>query len=429
MMWKEVTSTHFNIYYNKPRSLEKIVIHFLSLYGTKEEKEIRSIVTNTARMLKINAKGIKIPRSKNVYHFNPQEISYVRMMRLLDKMEQDGYINLYIGGVKKYVYSQAEEFETSITEITDKFKLLFEGIDLFKVLSAKVDADLEIKERGTKRLMNTQGVSGVTGMKNTIEMFNTALIESRISLKGIDLPDQNYKRVFINNLTTGGRWYNTVGGIQTMESSLQPFLQIDGEELATLDFSAMHANVCYEQIQADLPVGFDPYAVDLWEYHVDPSAVQMFKMRHSKHKYDPARNLVKMAVMIGLNAKDKREATNALSQKFGQDRALWGTADEHKAKYFGLYEVDFKKVLEAVQAHNNLISDKFFSDCGVHLQFVDSEIMDKVICDTLAINEVLLPWHDGLMCKKSAKEQVRQFMINAWYKQLGSIKYCKVEEK
>lgn len=204
MMWKEVTSTHFNIYYNKPRSLEKIVIHFLSLYGTKEEKEIRSIVTNTARMLKINAKGIKIPRSKNVYHFNPQEISYVRMIRLLDKMEQDGYINLYIGGVKKYVYSQAEEFETSITEITDKFKLLFEGIDLFKVLSAKVDADLEIKERGTKRLMNTQGVSGVTGMKNTIEMFNTALIESRISLKGIDLPDQNYKRVFINNLTTGG---------------------------------------------------------------------------------------------------------------------------------------------------------------------------------------------------------------------------------
>ncbi len=429
MMWKEVTSTHFNIYYNKPRSLEKIVLHLLSIYGKKEEKEIRSLVTNTARMLKIGAKGIKVPRNKNTYNHNPQEISYIRMMRILDKLEQDGYVDLYIGGVKKYVHGQAEEFETSITEVKEKLIHLFEDIDLHKVLSSKVDADLEIKERGTKKLMNTQGVSGVGQMKNTIKMFNTALIESRISLKGIDLPDQNYKRVFINNLTTGGRWYNTVGGIQTMESSLQPFLEIDGEELATLDFSAMHANVCYEQINAQLPEGFDPYGVDLWEYHVDPSAVEMFKMRHGKQKYDPARNLIKMAVMIGLNAVSIKEAANALSQKFGQDRTLWNTADENKSKYYGLYEVDFKQVMESVQKHNSLISDKFFSDCGVYLQFVDSEIMDKVICDTLAINEVLLPWHDGLMCKKSAKDQVKQFMINAWYKQLGSIKFCKVEEK
>lgn len=429
MMWKEVASTHFNIYYNKARSLEKIVLNFISLYGEKEEKEIRSIITNTARMLKIKAKYIKIPRGKTVYHHNPQEISYTRMMRLLDKMEVDGYVNLYIGGVKKYIHSQAEEFETSLTEITDKFIALFDTIDLFKVLSNKVDVELEIKERGTKKIMNTQGVTGVTAMKNTIELFNTALIESRISLKGIDLPDQNYKRVFINNLTTGGRWYNVIGGIQTMESSLQPFLQIDGEELSSLDFSAMHANVCYEQIAAELPKGFDPYGVDLWEFNVDPSAVESFKMRHGRFKYDPARNLVKMAVMIGLNAKDMKEARNALSQKFGQDQSLWGTANEHKAKYFGLYEIDFKDVLKKVCAHNSLISDRFFQDCGVNLQFIDSEIMEKVICDTLAIDEVLLPWHDGLMVKRSIKDQVKQFMVNAWYKQLGSINFCKVEEK
>lgn len=429
LLWKELRSTHFNIHYNKAKQYESIVNMFISEYGREEEKEIRALVTNIARMIKTRAICLKIPRNKQLYTGNTQQISYARMITLLNKLEADGFIHLYIGGVKVYGFDKkAEEFEMSISEITDKFTGLFDNVGMYNV-SVDLKTPVEIKERKTKKPMQTQGVKGVSAIKDKVSQFNTALIEARISLKGVTLPDQSYKRIFIENLTTGGRWYNSVGSIQTMDKTLRPFLQIDGEDLVELDFSAIHPNICYQMIDAKLPSDFDPYGVDLWDKYVDAEAVEQFKLKHGIVKYDPSRNLVKMAVMIGLNSKDLKQAKQALSQHFGRDRSKWGQTSEHKAKYFGMYEVDFQDVLESVQSHNSLIFDKFFKDVGVDLQYLDSEILDNVICDTLAIDEVLLPWHDGLMVKKTIAEQVRGFMYKAWLKQFGSINFCKVDYK
>lgn len=429
LLWKELRSTHFNIHYNKAKQYESVVKLLTQECGAELEKEVRSVVTNTARMLKTNAVCMKIPRNKSLYTANTQEVSYSRMVSLLDKLEDRGYVNLYIGGVRVYGFDKkAEEFDMSITEVTDKFTNLFQNVSLFNV-SVTQQRPVEIKERSTKKIVQTQGVKGVSAIKDKVNQFNTALIEARISLKGISLPDQSYKRIFIDNLTTGGRWYNSVGSIQTMDKTLRPFLQIDGEDLVELDFSAIHPNMLYEQLGAILPKSFDPYGVDLWEKYVDCEAVEQFKIKHGKVNYDPSRNLVKMAVMIGLNCKDLKQARRALSQNFGRDTSKWGQPDEHKAKYFGMFEVDFEDVLVSVQEYNSLISDKFFKDLGVELQYLDSEILDNVICDTLAIDEVLLPWHDGLMVKKQVAEQVKGFMYKAWLKQFGSINFCKVETK
>lgn len=429
MMWKSVMSTHFNLNYNKTRAYESIVKTLAQSHGWKMEKEIRCIVTNAVRAVNSGALCLKIPRKKSTYTGNPQKISYERMMNLLDSMEKDGYVNLFIGGVMSWVDGQPDELETSITEMTEKFINLLKGIDISRVKCKDEMQEVEIKSRGTKKIMNTQGVKGVSDMRQNVFDFNTALIESRISLKGIDLPDQKYKRVFIENLRTGGRWYNSVGGVQTMDKTLRPFLQIDNQDLVELDFKAMHASILYEQLGEKLEEGFDPYAVDLWEMYVDPNFVQQFKVRHGITNFDPGRNLVKMAVMIGLNAKDQKSAIRAISQKIGQDRSKYGTKDEHKALYYGIKGEDFKQIFSAILAHNSLIADKFFKDSGVYLQFIDSEILDSVISDTLAINEVLLPYHDGLLVKASVAEQVKGFMYKAWYKQLGSINFCKVETK
>lgn len=429
LLWKELMSTHFNIHYNKSKQYESVVNRLVHLCGSPFEKEIRSLVTNVARMIKTRAVCLKIPRDKSLYTGNTQQISYRRMVDLLDKLEASGYVHLYIGGVRIYRFDKkAEEFDMSITEITEQFTKLFENVSL-NTVSVESKTQIEIKERKTKKMMQTQGVKGVSAIREKVSQFNTALIEARISLKGISLPDQSYKRIFIDNLTTGGRWYNSVGSIQTMDKTLRPFLQIDGEDLIELDYSAIHPNMLYEQMNANLPKGFDPYGVDLWEKYVDFEAVEQFKIKHGKVKYDPGRNLVKMAVMIGLNSKDLKQAKQALSQHFGRDRSKWGKPNEHMAKYFGIYELDFEDVLFSVQEHNSLIADKFFKDLGVELQYLDSEILDNVICDTLAIDEVLLPWHDGLMVKKAIADQVKGFMYKAWLKQFGSINYCKVDEK
>jgi hypothetical protein len=313
--------------------------------------------------------------------------------------------------------------------MTDKFIHLFENVDIRPVAHKSTADEIEIKERGTKKMMTTQGVKGVGAVRQTVFDFNTALVAARISLKGIDLPDQKYKRVFIENLKTGGRWYNMAGGVQTMDKTYRPFLQVDGQDLQELDFKAMHASLLYQEMKADLPRGFDPYGVDLWEMYVDPNMVHQFQVRHGVVDYDPGRNLVKMAVMVGLNAKDQKGAVRALSQKIGQDRQKYGKKDEHKALYYGIRGEDFNDIYRTILEHNRLIADKFFSDIGVHLQNIDSEILESVICDVLAMGEILLPWHDGLMVKQSIADKVIDFMYKAWYKRFGSIDFCKVEKK
>lgn len=427
--WVNALTTHFNIKYNKSRWYEGAVSHLLRLYGCKYEKEVRCLVTNSVRAVKHRAIGLKIPRSKRYFTGNPQGVSNTRMMRLLDNMEEDGWVDLYIGGVKTWVNGSPDQVDQSVTTLKDKFILLLRGVDMGKVLCKNAVEEVELNERGTKKALSTQGMKGVKELRKTVLEFNSALVESRISLKGITLPNQHYKRVFIDNLETGGRWYNSTGGIQTMDRTLRPFLRIDGEELVELDYSSIHASILYEQLSGEVPESFEPYGVDLFDTYFDAVAVEHFKKTHGLPNYRPDRNLIKMMVMIGLNAKNKGGSVRAISQKVGQDRKKWGKPEEHKCEFFGLVGEDYNEIYDKILEHNHLIADKFFSDQGVHLQKIDSDILESIICDLLAQGEICLPWHDGLMVKKRHSDLVKESMYRAWYKKLGSVKFCKVEEK
>ena len=428
-LWITMLSTHFNIHYNTTRWYSHVVAELVRLFGKKKEKEVLCFITNAVRAKKHRAIGMKIPRDKNCYTGNKQGVSYKRMMELLDLLEEKGYTDLYIGGVETWKNGEPDRVEQSVTVMKEKLMVLLDSVEMKDKPTTK-DVDLvEITERSTKKQLNTQGVSGVQEVRKTVFEFNSALVESRISLKGIDLPSQHYKRVFIENLETGGRWYNASGGVQTMDRTLRPYLRIDGEELVELDYSAMHAGVLYEQLGVDVGSGFDPYAVEIMEDYFDCNAVEQFKERHNKPNYKPDRNLIKMMVMIGLNAKDKTQALRAISQKAGMDRKKIGRPEEAKCEYFGLVGEDFKDIYSRISEHNRLISHHFFSDIGVKLQNIDSEILNSVICDLLAQGEICLPYHDGLLVKRRHKDLVIDSMYKAWYKRLGSIQYCKVEEK
>lgn len=426
--WLSVMSTHFNINYNKTRWYEHVVTSLKKEYGVRMEKEVRCLVTNMARAMKIGAVGMRIPRGRNHFTFNSQGISHTRMIKLLDQMEEDGFVDLYIGGVKVWRGGEPVDVVQSITVMKDRMTNMMKGVDFGVVLCHNTGDEVEIKERGTKKVMSTQGVRGVEKLRKTVFEFNSALVASRISLKGINLPSQHYKRVFIENLENGGRWYNSSGGVQTMDRTLRPFLRIDDEELVELDYKAMHAGILYEQAGAELPEDFDPYGVEIFENYFDAHAIDQFKKMHGLPSYRPDRNLIKMMVLIGLNAKGSHSAAKAIAQKVGEDRKKVGRVDEHKCEYFGLVGEDFSDIYKSITEHNSLIAHHFFSDCGIYLQNVDSEILEYVICDILAQGEICLPWHDGLMVKKRHGELVKQSMYSAWKRKLGTLRFCKVEE-
>ena len=74
------------LYYNKSKVYEVVVKQLTTEFGNKYDKEVRCIVTNAARAIKMNATGVLLTRSRDDYTGNPQGISYRKMYSLIEEM-------------------------------------------------------------------------------------------------------------------------------------------------------------------------------------------------------------------------------------------------------------------------------------------------------------------------------------------------------
>ena len=116
-------STYFNLHFNRSRRYRCIFDSLSSLFP-KKDKELWCVITNTARALKHKAKGMQIPRSFPPYKANPQGLSHKNMVLLLDRLEIEGYLDFYKGGL---VGMKEEDKLPSIYTPTTKYLSLWEG--------------------------------------------------------------------------------------------------------------------------------------------------------------------------------------------------------------------------------------------------------------------------------------------------------------
>ena len=103
---------------------------------------------------------------------------------------------------------------------------------------------------------------------------------------------------------------------------------------------------------------------------------------------------------------------------------------EIKKKYVGI-ERPFpaKQLCQALCDHNYKIAHFFFSDSGVVLQNLDSKMADLIIQDFISDDEVLLPYHDSFIVKKSLEEKLETSMNKAYTYVVGSNMNCKIDKK
>ena len=420
-------TTYYHIHYNKTRVYESIVSKILSGVGDRYEKEVRSLVTNSARMIHVGAIGMTIPRRKSAYTGNPQKISYKRMMELLDLLDDLGYVSNHIGGAE--VLFGSITTKPSITEFHSSWLEMFDNKNISIFMRGVDDNLIEIRDRVTKKLKSTRGIDGVKKMRSLVEDYNKALSDVSIEYDGVPIAKQSYKRVFTDNITSGGRWYNRVGGVQLLGGNERKKLTIDGESLVELDFSAMHPRMILQGKgkQGVVSPSFCPYSAHTPSLVVCNRSIEWFKSKYGYENYNPVRNLLKLMVMIGLNAKDDVSGIFAVASKLGEDKKKVGTDKEHECKYFGLHNTqNIRKVFEEVLDHNWEIAETFFADNGVYLQYKDSQILERVVSSTLQDGEVLLPWHDGYLCKKHYKDKMYSHMREAWIEMFGDDTFCKI---
>lgn len=411
-------STYFIIHFH--RSLRyRGVFNNLSPLFPNSGKELWCIITNTARALKHRAVGMQIPRSFTPYKDNPQGISHSRMVCLLDSLEKEGYFDFYRGGL---LGMNEEDKMPSIYVPTKQYLSLWSGVDVSKEKSE--NPLLQVRDRVTKENLNLNRRAGVAEIKQLVKAYNDVLEQTEISVRGVVLPTQQYKRVFTEDLLRGGRWYNLSGCIQTMPKEDRPFIKINGEHTVELDYKALHPSILYDKLEIETGKRIavvDPYCVDL---------EGLFHVAVHKEQHNPARNLVKQVLLKALNAKDERVAYGTITQdwyeeyKKGESGAFYGL---HAAKGTGAFPV--KELCNRVMQAHKPIKDAFFSDVGLLLQRTDSDMIGRVLQRFTDIGVCILSWHDSIVVSEKHEQMAKAQMVLAYKDVVGSDNHCVIERK
>lgn len=428
------------LYYHESKYYKKIVDQVLEHTRYKWEEAIRWWISNSARAFKHKATGFIFSLDKNTYSKSKQGIGYRKVKSLVDFLEQKGYIDIYKGYVKSWKIINGnpvpDESVPSCMIFRKRTLDMWEGVNTSYNLWRELEEnDLAIiRNRETKEVMPTRGHKGFKEIKSEVKNMNSGLEGAEITFEGKPIADVAYRRIFSGGLDKGGRLYTLGGGVQLLPQHIRASsLKIDGEPVVELDYSAIHPSICYQKMFNDDGFSiFDVMGPDFSPYSANLSFIEIdIRMKNSWERltgkaHNPRRSLAKLAILIGMNSDDKNSAAWTLGNKVKIDREK---AIEDQDFYAMTGSVDYGQVLEAVQDHNDFIRDQFFSDAGIMLQNTDSKIMMNIVGAMGEKGHAVLAYHDSVIVKQSAEQDLYEAMINAWKAVLGDTTFCKVDKK
>ena len=428
------------VYYHETKKYKKVTDLALDQTNYKWEESTRWWVTNTARALRAKASGFVFSMSKETYSGSVQGIGYRKTKALIEFLEQKGYIDIYKGYVKTWKNingKQVPDVSVPSCMIFRKRTLdMWEGVDVsYNLWRDLEDSDLAIiRNRETKELMPTRGHKGFKVIKSEVKSMNDGLEGADITFDDKPIADVAYRRIFSGDLEKGGRLYTLGGGVQLLPQHVRAsMLKIDGEPVVELDYSAIHPSICYQQMYNNdgfsiydvMGEDFSPYDADLSFIKVDAKLKVQWEQLTGK-AHNPRRQLAKLAILIGMNSDDMNSAAWTLGNKVKLDREK-EIADQDFYSMSGTN--DYGKVLEAVRNHNDFIRDMFFNDGGIMLQNIDSKIMMHIVGAMGEKGHAVLAYHDSVLVKQSAEDDLRNAMTDAWKAILGDTTFCKVDKK
>jgi hypothetical protein len=256
---------------------------------------------------------------------------------------------------------------------------------------------------------------------NILTQLGDMYTESRIEIGNKLIPEYFLHRVYLDNVNCCGRFFDK-GEIQGSSKALRSTITIDGEDTVELDFKNLHYAFAAEELGLDLK-GTDPYD---FEFNIDAdySEIDDFKQQYSITKYNPIRNLKKTALLVMINAKDKKSAISGISNEIFKDKCK---KDQSTRKYVGINKVPVTDLVNAVIEHNQCISKYLNSGAGVRFQNLDSRIIEYCIKEFIKIRQVFLPVHDSLIVKESLADFTKKCMIDGYEYVMGSKINCIVE--
>jgi hypothetical protein len=312
-------------------------------------------------------------------------MSYRKAIEVIDTLAHLGYIHNKKGfhdRVRKAGRQSRMRSEPKLIE-------LIKDQSVRKSMVTRQRDEIILKD-GNGKLMDYEETPQIMEWRRNIQRINSLIAAAEIRLELTDgqekvfrdelgyVPDYTSNglfRVFNNgSFEQGGRFYGH--WIQNIPKRYRKHLRIDGEPTTELDYSGLHINMLYRLAGEDLPED-DVYAI-------------------GGHSED-MRPLLKVILLVMINSKNPLEAA----------RAVWNDSVNKRFRY------DHKKIKDIMDRfieRHSPIQMFFNSGSRVFLQFLDSQIAERVMLEMVEDGIVCLPIHDSFIAQVSHETELKTAM-------------------
>lgn len=387
----------------------------------KAKITVKTFVRNLSRVDYHRRRSLTYVRHKS-YWTDFKNLSHTYMMDLIDMMEDMSYIINYKGfkgkddkSVKSMILVSQDLVDLCTDKLTES--------EPEKLLPPKEETIVIKINKYNSRQPTSREKREVNKLAKVVDAYNEQLSKRSITINGYEIPELFFRRVFMEDLETCGRYYDSGDGIQRKSKEERATTLIDGEEVVSLDFKSLHPCLAAELLGKRLD--YDPYKCSI-EIPIDNSIVEGYKEELGLPKYDPVRNLCKKALLTMINSQNPLEASRSLSKALKDDMKK----PLNKRMFVGITKgVPVGKLIENLSEVNSMIKEFLCSRKGNYFQYLDSQIMDYCIQKHIDIDEVIIPIHDCCMVKKSLKEFTLSTMIDGYKYVMGSTLNCTIEEE
>lgn len=196
----------------------------------------------------------------------------------------------------------------------------------------------------------------------------------------VNLGNTNVYRVFNEDWRHGNRFYGHF--VQGLPGKIRRQLMIDGEPVAEPDYPAHHLRILYAL--EGLPLSGDPYELERW-----------------------SREIVKLAVLILINARTSQSARGAVRQKCGLDH------------------VDAARLIRGIKLRHAPIERHFHSGAGTWLQRIDADMAERVELGLLRQGVIALPIHDSFVVPAQYENAALEAMGAAFHHVVSRVSACR----
>ena len=368
-----------------------------SVVGVGFTNEIWCVVNSVTKAMRYGRTGTQMPRRGSIYSESNKmfkghmKLSKNKMMKLLDILEDEGYLEIFKG------HNNVVEAIHSRVVYTEKMLSMFNVETVKKYgIERSLDEYVMVKDYTTDTLVKDKSkLKGIDLLRKEMKKYNEFLSEQEIIIDGV-VRNICYKRIFADDLDGAGRFY-TLDGFLNLAKELRSEMVINSEPTTEVDLCNLHPRIYYTLKGIKVDEDFEPYYVCPVKYGVK----DLIKWR----------SFCKLGLLCVLYAKQKNSATNALRAKLSD-----------LVEYKGLIKAtDCKNIIQDLIERNKKISDYFFNKDGwKYLQNIDSRIVSYVVKKFTEDQEVCLPYHDSFVVTVNNRDRLRDYMGQAWKSVLGT---------